>query len=115
MTIRRPRTGRHTARRSSMLADRGSRLAADVISEGAGHLAALVGQLRNRGAAGSDVVVAGSVIVKQTRLFDAFKVALAGTIRGLRSMFSAFRRWRVPCFLRAQHSPPQTNNETSNR
>ena len=57
-------------------ADRGSRLAADVISEGAGHLAALVGHLRNRGAAGSDVVVAGSVIVKQTRLLDAFKVAL---------------------------------------
>jgi len=57
-------------------ADGGSQLAVNVISEGAGDLAALVAQLKNRGATGDDVVVAGSVIVKQARLLDAFKRAL---------------------------------------
>ena len=57
-------------------ADRGSLLAEKVIAQGAADLAALVGQLRNRGATGNDVVVAGSVIVNQSRLFEAFKVAL---------------------------------------
>jgi N-acetylglucosamine kinase-like BadF-type ATPase len=57
-------------------AERGSQLAANVISEGADYLAALVGQLTNRGATGKNVVVAGSVIVNQSRLFDAFKLAL---------------------------------------
>jgi N-acetylglucosamine kinase-like BadF-type ATPase len=57
-------------------ADSGSQLAVNVISEGAGYLAALVAQLKNRGATGDDVVVAGSVIVKQARLLDAFKRAL---------------------------------------
>ena len=37
----------------------------------------LVGQLRDRGAVGRDVVAAGSVIVRQPRLIDAFRAALA--------------------------------------
>jgi N-acetylglucosamine kinase-like BadF-type ATPase len=53
-------------------ADAGSMLANAVIVDGARYLADLVGQLRNRGAAGSDIIVAGSVIVNQTRLFQAF-------------------------------------------
>ncbi|OJY74493.1 MAG: hypothetical protein BGP09_18710 [Rhizobium sp. 60-20] len=51
----------------------GSALAARVIDEGAQYLAALVDQLLARGAVGTDVVVAGSVIVNQTSLLDAFK------------------------------------------
>ena len=54
-------------------AEAGSALADAVIAEGARNLADLVGQLRNRGAVGSDIVVAGSVIVNQARLSDAFK------------------------------------------
>jgi N-acetylglucosamine kinase-like BadF-type ATPase len=57
-------------------ADAGSVLAQKVIVEGAKDLAALVGQLLARGAIGTDVVVAGSVIVNQTRLYDAFVEAL---------------------------------------
>jgi N-acetylglucosamine kinase-like BadF-type ATPase len=53
-------------------ADKGSALAQGVIVEGARYPAELVGQLRNRGAVGADVVVAGSVIVNQARLYDAF-------------------------------------------
>ncbi|MDH6182143.1 N-acetylglucosamine kinase-like BadF-type ATPase [Microbacteriaceae bacterium SG_E_30_P1] len=51
-------------------ADRGSALAASVIERAANHLAVLVDQLVRRGAVGRDVVVAGSVISNQTRLFD---------------------------------------------
>lgn len=51
----------------------GSALAARVIDEGAQYLAALVDQLLARGAIGTDVVVAGSVIVNQPPLFEAFK------------------------------------------
>ena len=58
-------------------AEAGSALARDVITEGGRGLAALVSQLRNRGAAGTDVVVAGSVIVNQPRLLDAFRTAIA--------------------------------------
>ena len=54
-------------------AEAGSALAAGVIDDGASHLAALVGQLLARGAVGADVVVAGSVIVNQPRLFNAFE------------------------------------------
>lgn len=57
-------------------ADAGSALAQKVIVEGAQSLAALVGQLLARGAAGTDVVVAGSVIVNQIRLYDAFEQAV---------------------------------------
>lgn len=51
----------------------GSVLAARVIDEGAKYLAALVDQLVARGAIGTDIVVAGSVIVNQPPLLDAFK------------------------------------------
>jgi N-acetylglucosamine kinase-like BadF-type ATPase len=57
-------------------ADDGSALAIDVIRAAAAHLARLVSQLRSRDAAGGHLVVAGSVIVNQPRLFDEF-VALA--------------------------------------
>jgi N-acetylglucosamine kinase-like BadF-type ATPase len=60
-------------------ADAGSPLARRVIDEGAKVLAANVGQLRRRGAIGTNVVVAGSVIVNQPRLLDAFRAALAAT------------------------------------
>ncbi len=53
-------------------AEAGSALAAAVIAEGADALADLVTRLRTRGAVGKDVVVAGSVIVNQQRLLDAF-------------------------------------------
>lgn len=58
-------------------AEAGSALADAVITDGARHLAELVRQLRNRGAVGSDVVVAGSVIVNQPRLLDAFRRSVA--------------------------------------
>jgi N-acetylglucosamine kinase-like BadF-type ATPase len=54
-------------------ADAGSGLAAGVIEDGARHLAALVSQLIARGAVGTDIVVAGSVIVNQKRLLEGFK------------------------------------------
>jgi N-acetylglucosamine kinase-like BadF-type ATPase len=60
-------------------ADAGSAIAQRVIENGANVLAANVGQLRRRGAIGTDVVVAGSVIVNQPRLLDAFKAALRAT------------------------------------
>lgn len=58
-------------------ADAGSPLARSVIAEGARMLAVTVGQLRARGAVGADVVVAGSVIVNQPRLLEAFRAAIA--------------------------------------
>jgi N-acetylglucosamine kinase-like BadF-type ATPase len=60
-------------------ADAGSALAEDVIADGARHLAALVSQLLARGAVGTDIVVAGSVIVNQERLFEGFKRAVHET------------------------------------
>jgi N-acetylglucosamine kinase-like BadF-type ATPase len=57
-------------------ADAGSALARAVITDGGEALAALVDQLLARGAAGRDVVVAGSVIVNQPRLREAFTAAL---------------------------------------
>ena len=58
-------------------ADAGSALAAAVIDGAAANLAALVNQLLSRGAVGSSVVAAGSVIVNQPRLFAAFAAAVA--------------------------------------
>jgi N-acetylglucosamine kinase-like BadF-type ATPase len=52
-------------------ADAGSALASTVIENAARHLARLVDQLVRRGAVGSDVVAAGSVIVGQPRLHHA--------------------------------------------
>lgn len=57
-------------------ADAGSALARAVITDGGEALAALVDQLLARGAAGTDVVVAGSVIVNQPRLREAFEQAV---------------------------------------
>jgi len=65
-------------------ADAGSALARAVIAEGGQALAALVDQLLARGAAGSDVVVAGSVIVNQPRLREAFEQAVTGRHRELK-------------------------------
>lgn len=53
-------------------ADAGSDLAVGVIDAAADNLVRLVGQLVRRGAVGSEVVAAGSVIVGQPRLFDSF-------------------------------------------
>ena len=53
-------------------ADNGSASAAAVIDNGAAHLITLVDQLVDRGALGSTVIAAGSVIVNQPRLFTAF-------------------------------------------
>ena len=58
-------------------ADRGSRLAPNVIVRGGEALAVLVEQLVGRGADGRDVVAAGGVISRQRRLFEAFEAALA--------------------------------------
>ena len=58
-------------------ADAGSALAASVIDAAARNLVALVGQLVARGAVGSTVVAAGSVIVGQPRLFDGLVLGLA--------------------------------------
>ena len=52
-------------------ADAGSLLAASVIDRAGANLVELVDQLLVRGATGSTVVAAGSVIVGQPRLFDA--------------------------------------------
>jgi N-acetylglucosamine kinase-like BadF-type ATPase len=58
-------------------ADAGSTLAIGVIEEAAANLVALVGQLVRRGAVGSTVVAAGSVIVGQPRLYEALERGLA--------------------------------------
>ncbi len=58
-------------------ADAGSGLAASVIDGAADSLARLVDQLLARGAVGSDVVAAGSVVVGQPRLYDAFVARVA--------------------------------------
>jgi N-acetylglucosamine kinase-like BadF-type ATPase len=58
-------------------ADEGSKLAAGVVSLAAERLAHHVTQLARRGGMGSDVVVAGSVILSQPRLYAAFVDAVA--------------------------------------
>ena len=55
----------------------GSALAIKVIDDGAKALADNVRQVRRRGAVGTDVVVAGSVFINQTRLLEAFTRHLA--------------------------------------
>jgi N-acetylglucosamine kinase-like BadF-type ATPase len=60
-------------------ADAGSALAASVIEAAAANLVELVDQLVTRGAVGSTVVAAGSVIVGQPRLFDALVRGVAAT------------------------------------
>ena len=57
-------------------ADAGSALAVAVIEAGAAHLVRLVDQLVARGAVGTAVVVAGGVITRQPRLFDAVRAGV---------------------------------------
>jgi N-acetylglucosamine kinase-like BadF-type ATPase len=57
-------------------ADEGSELARGVVDLAARQLAHHVSQLVRRGGVGSDVVVAGSVILNQPRLYDAFAGAV---------------------------------------
>ncbi|HEY4459659.1 MAG TPA: BadF/BadG/BcrA/BcrD ATPase family protein [Pseudonocardiaceae bacterium] len=60
-------------------ADAGSALAIGVIDAAADHLSTLVDRLVARGAIGSDVVAAGSVIIGQSRLAKAFEDRMAAT------------------------------------
>jgi N-acetylglucosamine kinase-like BadF-type ATPase len=64
-------------------ADAGSGLARGVVEEAAAHLEALVSRLVARGASGSAVVAAGSVLVHQPRLSAALRDRLARTQPGL--------------------------------
>ncbi|QOV40663.1 ATPase [Streptomyces ferrugineus] len=63
-------------------AEAGSPLARAVIDEGGRSLAALVGQLASRGVPVDDVVVAGSTILAQSVLYEAFAAALADRVPG---------------------------------
>ncbi len=64
-------------------ADGGSALAVSVIDRAASELAALIGRLIARGAAGSHIVVGGSVFAHQPRLLAAFSGAVAAAHPGL--------------------------------
>ncbi len=70
-------------------ADAGSALAVGVIDAAAEHLSTLVDRLRARGAVGSDIVAAGSVIIGQPRLADAFRARIAITQPSLKVAFLA--------------------------
>lgn len=65
-------------------AEAGSPLARAVIDEGGRSLAALVEQLGARGVPVDDVVIAGSTILAQPGLYDAFTAALADSVPGAR-------------------------------
>ncbi|WP_431279551.1 hypothetical protein [Leifsonia poae] len=58
-------------------ADAGSALAVEVVERAADQLAVLVDRLVRRGAVGNSVVVAGSVIANQPRLFAALSARVA--------------------------------------
>jgi N-acetylglucosamine kinase-like BadF-type ATPase len=68
-------------------ADAGSRLAIGVIDAAAEHLSTLVERLLARGAVGTDVVAAGSVIIGQPRLAKAFEARVAAIRPGLKITF----------------------------
>jgi N-acetylglucosamine kinase-like BadF-type ATPase len=65
-------------------AEAGSPLARTVITEGGHSLATLVGRLAARGVAVDDVVVAGSTVLAQPALYDAFVSSLAERVPGAR-------------------------------
>ncbi|MDQ1050655.1 N-acetylglucosamine kinase [Streptomyces sp. V4I2] len=65
-------------------AEAGSSLARRVIAEGGRALASLVGRLAARGVAVDDVVVAGSTVLAQPALYDAFVSSLAAGVPGAR-------------------------------
>ncbi|WP_406335462.1 N-acetylglucosamine kinase [Streptomyces sp. NBC_00203] len=69
----------------------GSALARQVIAEGGRSLAALVVRLAQRGVAVDDVVVAGTAVLAQPALYDAFAAWLAEAVPGARP-----RPLRVP-------------------
>ncbi|MFE9020780.1 N-acetylglucosamine kinase [Streptomyces sp. NPDC007808] len=66
-------------------AEAGSALARAVIAEGGRSLAALVARLAVRGVPVDDVVVAGSTVLAQPVLYDAFTRALAESVPGART------------------------------
>ncbi|MFJ1735359.1 N-acetylglucosamine kinase [Streptomyces sp. NPDC088254] len=76
--------GRHAPAVFAAAAE-GSRLAASVIAEAGGSLAALVARLGARGVPVDDVVVAGGTILAQPALYDAFTTALAESFPGTRT------------------------------
>ncbi|MFI6564886.1 N-acetylglucosamine kinase [Streptomyces sp. NPDC050534] len=65
-------------------AEAGSPLARAVIAEAGRSLAGLVERLAGRGVAVDDVVVAGSTILAQPPLYDAFVASLAASVPGAR-------------------------------
>jgi N-acetylglucosamine kinase-like BadF-type ATPase len=84
-----PTTGNWGPRAPAVFAaaDAGSALAVGVIGAAAEHLSTLVDRLRARGAVGSDIVAAGSVIIGQPRLADAFRARIAITQPSLKITF----------------------------
>jgi N-acetylglucosamine kinase-like BadF-type ATPase len=65
-------------------AEAGSPLARTVIADGGRSLAALVARLAARGVAVDDVVIAGSTVLAQPALYDAFVTSLAASVPGAR-------------------------------
>lgn len=65
-------------------AERGSRIAAEVIADGGRSLTALVVRLAERGVAVDDIVVAGSTVLAQPALYTAFTTSLAESLPGAR-------------------------------
>ena len=65
-------------------AEAGSPLACTVIADGGRSLAALVARLAARGVAVDHVVIAGSTVLAQPALYDAFVTSLAASVPGAR-------------------------------
>ena len=65
-------------------AEAGSPLARTVIADGGRSLAALVARLAARGVAVDHVVIAGSTVLAQPALYDAFVTSLAASVPGAR-------------------------------
>ncbi|MER6352462.1 BadF/BadG/BcrA/BcrD ATPase family protein [Streptomyces sp. NPDC001634] len=65
-------------------AEAGSPIAHEVIADGGRALAALVARLATRGVAVDDVVVAGSTVLAQPELYEAFTSSLAEAVPGAR-------------------------------
>ena len=80
-------------------ADKGSRLAIDVISRGGRHLAELPAILDARGAGASHVVAGGSVIAAQPRLWDAFVTGLAEKVPHLTAHLFTGSPVQGACYL----------------
>ncbi|CAM5657046.1 hypothetical protein SALBM311S_07228 [Streptomyces alboniger] len=94
-------------------AEAGSLLARTVIAEGGRSLAALVRRLADRGVPVEDVVVAGSTVLAQPALYEAFVTSLAsvcpGPARGPWTHRRSRERWRWPVHsydMRRTPDPP---------